>query len=175
MKISTMLVPALACAGLFAQLPALAQDTASSSTLNAATAGTPPASADAVRDALAKKEGDADNATLLKETLTAVDKQYSLLRKGKVQVNYELGYTYIGQEKINTDLSSGTATLFSIENTNSHTITNTIMADYGVRNNLTANVTVPMISRYSDTGGFSGVSHTIGDLGLGVRWQPQEV
>jgi hypothetical protein len=179
MKISTMLAPALA-AGLFAQLPALAQETASPATLNAATtgtpaAGTPPASADAVRDALAKKEGDTDNTTLLKETLTAVDKQYSLIRKGKLQLNYELGYTFIGQEKINTDLASGTATLFSIENTNSHTITNTILADYGVLNNLTANVTVPMISRYSDSGGFSGVSHTIGDLGVGVRWQPQEV
>jgi hypothetical protein len=179
MKISNVFAsasaPALACTFLLAQLPAQAQDTASSSTLNAATAGTPPATTEAVRDALAKKEGDADNTTLLKETLTAVDKQYSLIRKGKVQVNYELGYTYIGQEKINTDLSSGTATLFSIENTNSHTITNTIMTDYGVLNNLTANVTVPLISRYSDTGGFSGVSHTIGDVGLGVRWQPHEV
>jgi hypothetical protein len=177
MKISLTpaLVPALAAVGLFVQLPALAQDSASSATLNAATTGTPPATSDAVRDALAKKEGDADNTTLLKETLTAVDKQYSLIRKGKVQVNYEFGYTYIGQEKINTDLSSGTATLFSIENTNSHTITNTIMADYGVRNNLTANVTLPMISRYSDNAGFSGVSHTVGDVGLGVRWQPQEV
>jgi hypothetical protein len=179
MKISTMLAsaPALACTLLFAALPARAQDTASSSTLNTATTGTPPAPAtsDAVRDALAKKDTDADNTTLLKETLTAVDKQYSLIRKGKVQLNYELGYSYIGQEKINTDLSSGTATLFSIENTNSHTITNTILADYGVLNNLTANVTVPLISRYSDGAGFSGVSHTIGDLGLGVRWQPQEV
>jgi hypothetical protein len=176
MKISTMPPAALAAAFLFAQVPALAQDTASTSTLNGATTGTPPAAtSEAVRDALAKKEGDADTSTLLKETLTAVDKQYSLIRKGKVQVNYELGYTYIGQEKINTDLSSGTATLFSIENTNSHTITNTIMADYGVRNNLTANVTLPLISRYSDSAGFSGVSHTIGDVGLGVRWQPQEV
>jgi hypothetical protein len=179
MKISTMLAsaPALACTLLFAALPARAQDEASSSTLNTATTGTPPAPAttDAVRDALAKKDTDADNTTLLKETLTAVDKQYSLIRKGKVQLNYEMNYAYIGQEKINTDLSSGTATLFSIENTNSHTITNTIMADYGVRNNLTANLTVPLISRYSDGAGFSGVSHTIGDLGLGVRWQPQEV
>jgi len=179
MKISNVFAsasaPALACTFLLAQLPAQAQDTASSSTLNSATTGTPPATSEAVRDALAKKEGDADNTTLLKDTLTAVDKQYSLIRKGKVQVNYELGYTYIGQEKINTDLSSGTATLFSIENTNSHTITNTIMTDYGVLNNLTANVTVPLISRYSDSGGFSGVSHTIGDVGLGVRWQPHEV
>jgi hypothetical protein len=135
-----------------------------------------PATSDAVRDALAKKEGDADNTTtLLKDTLTAVDKQYSLIRKGQVQVNYELGYTYIGQDKINTDLSSGQATLFSIQNSNSHTITNTLMFDYGLRNNLTANVSMPFISRYADNTGYSGVSHTVGDLGLNMRWQPHEV
>jgi hypothetical protein len=161
MKIRSLL--ALAVCGLLVQPLALAQQS------------TAPATSDAVRDALAKKEGDADNTTLLKETLTAVDKQYSLIRKGQIQVNYELGYSYIGQEKIDTDLSSGQATLFSIQNSNSHTITNTLMLDYGVRNNLTANVSMPFISRYADTPNYSGVSHTLGDLGLNVRWQPLEV
>ncbi|GAB3419344.1 transporter [Massilia agilis] len=132
------------------------------------------ASSDAVRDALAKKDGDVDQTTLLKDTLTAVDKQYSLIRKGHTQLNYEFNYAYIGQEKINADLSSGTATLFSIENTSSHTFTNTVMIDHGLLNNLSANVTLPFISRYSDAAGYSGVSHTIGDLGLGLRWQPLE-
>jgi hypothetical protein len=130
------------------------------------------ASSEAVRDALAKKDGDVDSTTLLKDTLTAVDKQYSLIRKGKMQLNYELNYAYIGQEKINADLSSGTATIFSIENTSSQTFTNTVMMDYGVLNNLSANVSMPFVSRYSDSAGYSGVSHTIGDLGLGLRWQP---
>ncbi len=161
MKIRSLL--ALAVCGLLVQAPAFAQQSST------------PATSDAVRDALAKKDGDADNTTLLKETLTAVDKQYSLIRKGQVQLNYELNYAYIGQEKINTDLSSGLATLFSIENSNSHTVTNTFMLDYGVRNNLTANVIMPFISRYADNTGYSGVSHTIGDLGLNVRWQPLEV
>ncbi|MGJ7914887.1 transporter [Massilia sp. LXY-6] len=169
MKIRSLL--ALAVCGLFVQ--ALAQAQQSSTPAGSAPSSAP--SSDAVRDALAKKEGDADNTTLLKETLTAVDKQYSLIRKGQVQVNYELGYTYIGQEKINTNLSSGQATLFSIENSNSHTITNTLMLDYGLRNNLTANVSMPFISRYADNAGYSGVSHTLGDLGLNVRWQPLEV
>jgi hypothetical protein len=133
-----------------------------------------PATNEAVRDALAKKEGDVDSTALLKDTLTAVDKQYSLLRKGKLQFNYDLNYSYIGQEKINTDLSSGTATLFSIENTSSQTITNTVTLDYGLLNNLTANLSVPVISRYSDAAGYSGASHTIGDVGLGMRWQPFE-
>jgi hypothetical protein len=137
-------------------------------------ASTTPATSDAVREALAKKEGDADATSLLKDTLTAVDKQYTLIGKGKIQLNYDLSYAFIGQEKINTDLSSGTATLFSIENTSSHTVTNTLMADYGVRNNLTANLALPFISRYSDAAGYSGVSHTIGDIGVGLRWQPLE-
>jgi hypothetical protein len=166
MKIRSLL--ALAVCGLLVQPLAQAQQSSSA-------AAAAPATSDAVRDALAKKEGDADNTTLLKETLTAVDKQYSLIRKGQVQVNYELGYTYIGQDKINTDLSSGQATLFSIENSNSHTVTNTLMLDYGLRNNLTANVSMPFISRYADNVGYSGVSHTLGDLGLNVRWQPLEV
>lgn len=160
MKIRSLL--ALAVCGLLVQPLAFAQQSSAPSS-------------DAVRDALAKKDSDADNTTLLKETLTAVDKQYSLIRKGQIQVNYELGYAYIGQDKINTDLSSGQATLFSIQNSNSHTVTNTLMLDYGLRNNLTANVTMPFISRYADNSGYSGVSHTVGDLGLNVRWQPHEV
>jgi len=136
MKIRSLpaLALALSLCGLFAQPLAFAQQSST------------PATSDAVRDALAKKEGDTDNTTLLKETLTAVDKQYSLIRKGQVQVNYELSYAYIGQEKINTDLSSGQATLFSIQNSNSHTVTNTVMVDYGLRNNLTANVSMPFIT-----------------------------
>jgi hypothetical protein len=165
MKIRSLL--ALAVCSLLVQSLAHAQQSS--------TPATSAPSSDAVRDALAKKEGDTDNTTLLKETLTAVDKQYSLIRKGQIQVNYELGYTYIGQEKINTDLSAGLATLFSIQNSNSHTVTNTLMLDYGVRNNLTANVSMPFISRYADSTGYSGVSHTLGDLGLNVRWQPHEV
>jgi hypothetical protein len=163
MKIRSLPALAVAVCGLLVQPLAQAQQSPASAT------------SDAVRDALAKKEGDADNTSLLKETLTAVDKQYSLIRKGQVQVNYELNYSYIGQDKINTDLASGQATLFSIENSNSHTVTNTLMADYGVRNNLTANVSMPFISRYADNAGYSGVSHTLGDLGLNVRWQPLEV
>jgi hypothetical protein len=163
MKIRSLPALALTLCGLLVQPLAFAQQSS------------PPATSDAVRDALAKKDSDADNTTLLKETLTAVDKQYSLIRKGQIQVNYELGYTYIGQEKINTDLSAGLATLFSIQNSNSHTVTNTLMLDYGVRNNLTANVSMPFISRFADTTGYSGVSHTLGDLGLNVRWQPHEV
>lgn len=131
--------------------------------------------ASAARDALKKQEGDADQTAMLKQTLTAVDKQYSLLKRGKLQATYDFNYSYVGQEKINADISSGKLTLFNIENDSSHTITNTVSVDYGVRDNLTANLIVPVLSKYSENPAYDGFSHSVGDLGLGARWQPIEV
>jgi opacity protein-like surface antigen len=159
MKVCTLRAM-LAAAFLSHALPALAQST--------------PASADAARDALAKKEGEGDQSALLKQTLTAVDKQYSLIRRGQVQVSYDLNYSYIGQEKIVTDIGAGGLTLFEIENVSSHTVTNTLSADYGLLNNLTGNITLPLISKYAEAKGHSGVSNSIGDIALGARWQPME-
>jgi hypothetical protein len=133
------------------------------------------ASAAAAREALGKQASDTDQTTqMLKQTLTAVDKDYTLIKRGSFQLIYDLNYTYIGQEKINTDLASGTATLFSIENENSHAITNTFSLDYGLRDNLTGNLTLPVVSKYSQTATVDGVSNTVGDISLGARFQPFE-
>lgn len=162
------LLPVCLASALLLAAPARAQETPAAAAANPAK----PASSDAARDALAKREGEGDQSALLKQTLTAVDKQYSLIRRKQVQVSYDLNYSYIGQEKIITDLSAGNITLFDIENTSSHTITNTLSADYGLLDNLTGNVTLPVLSKYSETRGSSGVSNSIGDIGLGARWQP---
>lgn len=164
------LLPVCLASALLLAAPARAQETPAAAANPAAAAGT--ASTDAARDALAKREGEGDQSALLKQTLTAVDKQYSLIRRKQVQVSYDLNYSYIGQEKIITDLSAGNITLFDIENTSSHTITNTLSADYGLLDNLTGNVTLPVLSKYSETRGASGVSNSLGDIGLGARWQP---
>jgi hypothetical protein len=128
----------------------------------------------AARDALKQQAGDTDQTTLLKQTLNAVDKQYALIRRGKLQATYDLNYSYIGQEKINADISSGQLTLFNIENDSSHTITNTLSVDYGLQDNLTGSVTLPIISRYSQNDTGDGLSHSLGDISLGARWQPME-
>lgn len=116
-------------------------------------------SGDAARDALGKQEGDVDQAALLKQTLTASDKQYSLLKKGKLAATYDLTYTYTGQQQIDAKFTDNTLTLFKIENTRSHTITNTFSVDYGLRDNLTGNVSLPIVSKYSESTTFSGLSH----------------
>ncbi|MFA9218835.1 MAG: transporter [Sphingomonadaceae bacterium] len=155
---------AAASALLLSAVPACAQQSPTA----------PAASADAARDALAKKEGEGDQSAVLKTALTAVDKQYSLIRRHQFQFSYDLSYSYIGQEKIVTDLAGGGLSLFEIENTSSHSITNTFSGDYGLLDNLTGNLTLPVISKYSETRGTSGVSNSIGDIGLGARFQPFE-
>jgi hypothetical protein len=134
------------------------------------------ASDTAVRDALGKQSTDVDqSAQLLKQTLTAVDKDYTLIKRGAIQLYYDVNYSYVGQQTITTDLASGNATLFSIENSNSHTITNTFSVDYGLLNNLTGNLTLPIVSKYSQTATVNGISNAFGDISLGGRLQPFEV
>ncbi|ELX13019.1 hypothetical protein Jab_1c16390 [Janthinobacterium sp. HH01] len=158
----------------FRTLPIAAAIAATLLALPASAQQTPPASADAARDALAKKEGEGDQSALLKQTLTAVDKQYSLIRRNQLAVTYDVNYAYVGEERIVTDLANGSTTLFNIENTSSHSITNTFSADYGLLDNLTGNVTLPFISRYSDNNLSNGASNSLGDMLLGARWQPFE-
>ncbi|MGC4059478.1 MAG: transporter [Aquabacterium sp.] len=134
-----------------------------------------PSSTDAARDALGKKDGDVDQAALLKQTLTASDKQYSLIKTGKWSATYDLSYAYTGQQSIDAKWSDSTLTLFKISNTRAHTITNTVSVDYGWRDNVTANVAMPIVSKYSESSDFSGLSHGFGDLQVGARWQPFEM
>lgn len=129
-----------------------------------------PVDTNAAREALAKKEGESGTAQELRDTLTAVDKQYSLIRKGQFSITYDGNYSYIARERIVANLSN-----FGIENQASHTITNTLSGDYGLFNNLTLSAALPLVSKYAiqtGTTDFSGLSHSIGDVTAGARWQP---
>jgi hypothetical protein len=165
MPFRTKIFAVAAALATLAALPATAQQSAPAG-----------ASADtaAARDALAKKDGEGDQSALLKQTLTAVDKQYSMIRRSQFSLTYDLSYAYVGEERIVTDIANGSATLFNIQNNNSHTVTNTFSADYGLLNNLTGNLTLPLISRYADTAQADGMSNSLGDIGVGARWQPFE-
>lgn len=131
-----------------------------------------PAPADA-RDALKKQAGDVDQTTLLKETLTKSERQYSLLKSGRIATNYDLNYAYLGTENIDVGFNdTGSIDLFKIENTRSHTITNSFSVDYGLLDNLTVTGTFPFVSKFTQSQDFSGVAHGIGDVSFGARFQP---
>ncbi|CAG1018445.1 hypothetical protein BURC_03225 [Burkholderiaceae bacterium] len=168
--------PAPAPAAASAPAPAASAAAAAPADAASSPAATAPrpngASTEAAREALQKKEGDVDQAKVLRETLSAADKQYSLLRAGKRAITYDLTYSYIGEQLINANFTDQQLTAFSIQNTRGHTVTNTLSADYGVRDNLTANVTVPFVSKYSQSESFSGLTNAFGDISLGARFQP---
>ena len=135
----------------------------------------PPApAASSAADALKKQAGDVDQATLLKDTLTKTDRQYSLLRAGRLAANYDLNYTYVGNQAIDVGFASGTGEidLLRIETTRAHTITNTLSMDYGLLDNLTISGTFPFVSKFTQSTEFSGTSYGIGDLIFGARYQP---
>ena len=135
----------------------------------------PPApAASSAADALKKQAGDVDQATLLKDTLTKTDRQYSLLRAGRLAANYDLNYSYVGNQQVDVGFTASTSTidLFRIETTRAHTITNTLSVDYGLLDNLTVSGTFPFVSKFTQSTEFSGVSFGIGDVSLGARFQP---
>jgi hypothetical protein len=166
----------LASAGVRAQpdnQPAPASPAAPEAPAPAASAPAAPATATDARDALKKQAGDVDQSTLLKETLTKTDRQYSLLKAGRVTTNYNLNYSYIGQESIDVGLdTSGAIDLFKIENTRSHTITNTLSVDYGLLDNVTLSGAFPFVSKFTQSNEFGGIANSIGDLNFGARYQP---
>jgi hypothetical protein len=133
-----------------------------------------PPTANSAAEALKKQAGDVDQATLLKDTLTKTERQYSLLRAGRVAANYDLNYSYVGSESINVGFATGTGAidLFRIETTRAHTITNSLAVDYGLLDNLTLSGTFPFVSKFTQSTNFSGIATGIGDLTLGARYQP---
>ena len=144
----------------------------------AAPGATPPATPASgatgdARDALKKQAGDVDQSTLLKDTLTKTERQYSLLRAGRIASNYDFNYSYIGSEAIDEGFdTSGSIDLFKIETTRAHTITNTFSMDYGLMDNLTVTGTLPFVSKFTQGTTYSGIANGIGDLSLGARFQP---
>lgn len=132
---------------------------------------------EAVRNALGKQEGDVDQSDLLKDTLTSKDKQYSLLKRGKIAATYDLTYTYVGQQSIDAtfDPTTKALTQFQIDNNRSHTFTHTVSVDYGLLDNLTGTFSAGLVNRYSESSSFSGLSHALGDMTIGARWQPFEL
>ncbi len=125
--------------------------------------------AEAVRSALAKKEGEGDNKKLLEDTLTAKDRQYSLLKSGKSALAWDATYAYSGVKQINTDV---TTNALSVNNLKSHTLTNTFSFDYGVRDDLAVNISAPVVGRYSQTDTTDGKVSDMGDISVGARFQP---
>lgn len=129
---------------------------------------------EADKGALAKKEGDVDNQKILKEVLEKQDKNYTLLKKGMFEVNYDFNYTFYSSERLVTvENASGGYDLAGVASDSSHIVTNSLSVDYGFRDWLTLSASVPFVSKYDQAGATNRQTmNGIGDVSTSVRWQP---
>jgi hypothetical protein len=100
-----------------------------------------------------------------KSVLTAAGREYTLMQKGKFELEYSLRYEYIS--------SSAIISATTVEARANHTIRNTIGFQYGLFNNLTVNVNVPFVYSYDKTGSATAKDVTdLGDITVGLDFQP---
>lgn len=127
---------------------------------------------DKAREALKQKEGDATSEKNLEEVFQAAEKTYSLLKAGGVALNYGVDYSYFRDSRIDIAVSENSSTIsrFRIEEDAQHSISNNLTLDYGVWDNLTFNVNLPMIVKIDTLNDNKTVG--LGDISLGARWQP---
>ncbi|WP_369602386.1 transporter [Hahella sp. SMD15-11] len=126
-------------------------------------------SVDQAREALAKQD-EGDEAKKLEEVFTATEKNYSLLKKGKMSLNYGLDYSYFGDQRLDVDIVNGSIRNFDVTPDAQHTFTNSFTFDYGVLNNLTLSTRVPLVVKYESSKNL--VNTDMGDVSFTLRWQP---
>lgn len=98
------------------------------------------------------------------DILSAVGRQYSLLKEGTIGLSYNFNYSYYSGDVIDDTI---------IERRVNHNLTNTITAEYALRNNLTLTANVPFCYKYNKVGTSSSEDATdLGDISLGVTFQP---
>lgn len=132
-----------------------------------------------VEDALAVKADDEDGNSL-KEALTSVDKNYSLIKKGELGLQYGYNFTYSASESLElsdgVDSSSGARYVTDVSSDSRYTHRANISASYGLLDNITIGGSIPIVSTHR-SGGVSTdeINDTnVGDLSLNTRWQPWE-
>jgi flagellar motor protein MotB len=101
----------------------------------------------------------------VEDILSAVGRQYSLLRKGTVALSYTFSYSYFSGDVIDES-----AVVLRRVN---HNFNNTIAAEYALFNNLTLSSSFPFVYKYNKVGTDESLSVTdLGDISLGLAWQP---
>ena len=127
----------------------------------------------AARDALTKKEGDADDQKALEEVFQAAENNYSLLKKGETSLNYSFSYSYFGDQAIDLEVDNTVVRSASVNPSLNHTFTNTFTFDYGILNNLTGSISVPLVAKFETQEDLTG--YGMGDISVSLRWQPWPV
>lgn len=128
------------------------------------------ASVEQARDALSKQEDDADSAKALEEVFQAAEKSYTLLKQGERTLTYGFDYSLVRDTVIETVRTGNN--VFSVvgQSEAQHTFTNSFTFDYGVWDNLTFSMRLPLVAKYDTERDLN--AYSLGDISASLRWQP---
>ena len=100
-----------------------------------------------------------------KAVLTAAGRDYTMMQKGKVELDYSLRYEYVS--------SSSIISATQVEAHANHTIRNMIDVQYGLRNNITTDINISYVYVYDKTGSATAKDNSdMGDITLELDYQP---
>ena len=143
------------------------------------------ASEDKARAALGQQDNDASQEKQLEEVFQAAEKSYSLLKSGDTRLTYSFDYSNFRDARIDyvAAAANNAGPVSYVENSSENTFTNTFSFDYGIWNNLTFSMRIPLVAKYSDIKSLDGRAYRsqekqaygLGDVSFSLRWQPFEV
>ncbi len=128
--------------------------------------------ADSARDALKEKATDSTTEKNLDQVFKASEKSYSLVKKGKFAMNYDVSYSFYRDSRLDIALCTDGSTIcrLRVEDDAQHSFSNSIDVSYGLRDNLTFNTSLPLVYKLDTLGGKTAIG--LGDVSMGLRWQP---
>jgi polyhydroxyalkanoate synthesis regulator phasin len=101
----------------------------------------------------------------VEDILSAVGREYTMLKKGTIGLGYTFTYAYYSGDVISDSTF--------VEKRYNHNLTNTIDAEYALFNNLTISTAIPFAYKYNRVGTSSSQESTdLGDITLGLQVQP---
>jgi flagellar motor protein MotB len=100
-----------------------------------------------------------------KEILSSAGRQYTLLKRNTLGLEYDFNYTYYSFDVINESTT--------VEQRANHTLTNSLFTEYALLDNVTLNLNVPFVYKYDKTGTDKAMEVTdLGDVTAGLQYQP---
>ncbi|MDP3846121.1 MAG: transporter [Pseudomonas sp.] len=127
-------------------------------------------SVEQARDALSKKEGDADSAKALEQVFSASEQSYTLLKKGERTLTYGFDYSLTRDTQIQTFRANNNVVSVAAQSQAQHSFTNSFTFDYGVWDNLTFSIRLPFVAAYDTERSLD--TYSLGDVSTSLRWQP---
>ena len=128
--------------------------------------------ADTARDALKEKATDSTSEKNLDQVFKASEKNYSLVKRGKYSMNYDVSYSFYRNSRLDIALASDSSSIsrLRIEDDAQHSFTNSVDVSYGLRDNVTLTTSLPLVYKLDTLGGKTAMG--LGDVSFGLRWQP---